>query len=120
MSNAFSARTLAALAAVVISFSAFAAQARLGFAVAVSTDGFFSHTLKQVKITAVTPGAPAEQAGLQVDDYIESINDVRIAGADGSKIMDMVHAVQPGEHLKLKVLRGGVEHAVDIVGGAAK
>ena len=91
MSNAFTVRTLAALAAVALSFGAFAAQARLGFAVAASTDGF-----------------------------IESINDVRIAGADGSKIMDMVHAVQPGGHLKLTVLRGGVEHVVDIVGGAAK
>jgi S1-C subfamily serine protease len=65
-------------------------------------------------------GAPAEQAGLQAGDDVQSINDVPIAGADGSKIMDMVHAVQPGEHLRLKVLRGGVEHLVDIVGGAAK
>ncbi len=120
MPNAFIARTLAALAAVVISFSAFAAQGRLGFSVSVATDGLFSHTLKQVKITAVAPGAPAEQAGLQAGDDVQSINDVPIAGADGSKIMDMVHAVQPGEHLRLKVLRGGVEHLVDIVGGAAK
>ena len=120
MSNAFTVRTLAALAAVALSFGAFAAQARLGFSVAVNTDGLFSHTLKQVRITAVAPGAPAEQAGLKVDDDVQSINDVRIAGADGSKIMDMVHAVQPGEHLKLKVLRGGVERVVDIVGGAAK
>ena len=120
MSTAFTVRSLAALTAVAISFSAFAAQGRLGFSVAVATDGFFSKTLKQVKIASVAPGAPAEQAGLQAGDDVESINDVLIAGADGSKIMDMVHAVQPGDHLKLKVLRGGVEHVVDIVGGAAK
>lgn len=120
MSSLRSVRFLVALAAVVASFSASAVQGRLGFSVAVETDGFFSSTLKQVKITAVTAGAPAEQAGLLVGDSVESINDVAIVGTSGTKVMDMVHAVQPGEHLRLKVLRGGAEHLVDIVGGAPK
>ena len=107
------------LAAAVVSFAAFAAPARLGFSVSVETDGFFSKTLKQVKIASVVAGAPAEQAGLRVGDDVVSINDTPIAGTSGPKVMDIVHGVQPGEHLKLKVLRDGAPRVVDIVGGAA-
>jgi putative serine protease PepD len=114
------AKPLLALAAIAAACSVHAAQARLGFAVSAETDGFFSTTLKQVKITSVVPGAPAEQAGLQAGDEVEAVNDVQVAGASGSKIMDMVHAVQPGDHLRLKVRRGGAERMIDIVGAAAK
>ena len=114
------ARSLLLLAIMATSLGAYAAQGRLGFAVSVETDGFFSSTLKKVKITAVSTGAPAEQAGLLVGDDVESIDDVPIPGANGSKIMDRVHAVQPGEHLRLKVLRGGAEHVIDIVAGTPK
>ncbi len=107
------------LAAALVSFAALAASARLGFSVSVETDGFLSRTLKQVKITTVVAGAPAEQAGLKVGDDVESINDTPIVGTNGSKIMDIVHGVQPGEHLKLKVMRGGAERVIDIVGGSA-
>jgi C-terminal processing protease CtpA/Prc len=113
-------RTLVVTAAAALSFAAVAASAHLGFAVSAETDGFFSTTLKHVKITDVTAGSPAEQAGLVAGDDVESVNDVPIAGTSGSKIMDLVHAVQPGDHLRLKVLRGGTEHLVDIVGGPPK
>jgi len=113
-------RHLLVLAALAASFCACAAQARLGFSVSVSTDGLFSSTLKQVTITAVTPGAPAEAAGLLVGDDVEAVNDVPIVGTSGSKIMDIIHAVQPGEHLRLKVRRKDAERLVDIVGGPAK
>ncbi len=114
-----SSKCLLLLAAAVVSCAASAASARLGFSVSAETDGFFSKTLKQVKITAVVPASPAEQAGLRAGDDVESINDTPIAGTSGPKIMDIVHAVQPGEHLRLKVLRGGAERVIDIVGGAA-
>jgi C-terminal processing protease CtpA/Prc len=115
-----SVRTFLALATLAASCAAYAAQGLLGFAVSAETDGFFSTTLKKVKISAVVHGAPAEHAGLLVGDEVESVNDVPIAGTSGSKIMDMVHAIQPGEHLRLKVLRDGVERLVDIVAGAPK
>jgi C-terminal processing protease CtpA/Prc len=120
MSSISSARNVLALAAIAVSCCAYAAQARLGFSVSVATDGIFSTTLKQVQITAVVAGAPAEQAGLLVGDDVEAINDVPIVGTSGSRIMDMVHAVQPGEHIRLKVRRSGAEHLIDIVGGAPK
>ncbi len=80
----------------------------------------FSTTLKDVKITAVVAGAPAEQAGLLAGDDVESVNDVPIIGTSGSTIMDMIHAVQPGQHIRLKIRRAGAEHLIDIVGGAPK
>jgi C-terminal processing protease CtpA/Prc len=120
MLSTSSVRYILALAAIAVSASVYAVQGHLGFAVSAETDGFLSTTLKKVKITAVTPGAPAEQAGLLVGDDVESINDIPILGTSGSKIMDMVHAVQPGDHLRLKVLRSGAEHLIDIVGGSPK
>ena len=110
-------RSLVLLAAVAASASAFAEQGRLGFSVAADTDGLLSHTLKSLKITAVTAGAPAEQAGLKVGDEVETLDDVAIAGADGSKLMDLVKGTQPGQHLRLKVKRDGAERAIDIVAG---
>lgn len=118
MSLLASTRPLLALALIATSFAAAAAQARLGFAVSAETDGFFSTTLKQVKIKSVVPGAPADKAGLMAGDEVEAVDDVPVAGANGTKIMDIVHAVQPGQHLRLKVRRAGAEQMVDIVGGA--
>ncbi len=120
MSSVSSARHFLALAAIAVSCCAHAAQARLGFSVSVATESMFSTTLKQVQITAVVAGAPADQAGLLVGDDVESVNDVPVIGTSGSKIMDIVHSVQPGEHIRLKVRRGGSEHLIDIVGGAPK
>ncbi len=120
MLSTSSARYLLALAAIAVSIGAHAAQGRLGFAVSAETDGLFSTTLKKIRITSVVHDAPAEQAGLREGDDVEAVNDVPVAGTSGSKIMDIVHAVQPGDHLRLKVLRGGVEHLVDIVGGPPK
>ncbi len=110
-------RGFAALAILAASFAAHAAQGRLGFSVAVETDGMFSSTLKGLKIAKVNAGAPAEQAGLQVGDDVESVDDVPVAGTSGSKIMDIVHAVKPGDHIRLRVRRQGSEKVIDIVGG---
>lgn len=119
MTFAHSIKTLLLLAAAGLSFAASAAQGRLGFSVSAETDGLFSKTLKQVKITAVTHGAPAEQAGLLVGDDVQAINDTPIAGASGPKVMDIVHSVQPGQHLRMKVKRGDAEKVIDIVAGPA-
>jgi C-terminal processing protease CtpA/Prc len=110
-------RSVLAVAVLVASFAAQAAQGRLGFSVAVETDGLFSRTLKHITIKSIVPGAPAEQAGLRAGDEVEAINDVVVAGANGSSVMDIVKGTQPGQHLRLKVLRGGAEQVVDITAG---
>ncbi|MCK9689280.1 PDZ domain-containing protein [Scleromatobacter humisilvae] len=112
-------RSVLLLAAAAASFGALAEQGRLGFSVAADTDGMFSHTLKSLKITAVAAGAPAAEAGLKAGDEVVALDDVAIAGADGSKLMDTVRATQPGQHLRLKIRRDGAERLVDIVAGPA-
>ena len=119
MRSLTAARALAAFVTLAAALGAQAAQARLGFAVSAETDGLFSTTLKSVKITSVVPGAPAEQAGLRAGDDVEAVNEVPIAGTAGSKIMDIVHAVKPGEHIRFKVRRDGAERTIDIVAGPA-
>lgn len=113
-------RRLLVLAAIAVSFSASAAQGSLGFAVSASTDGFFSRTLKEVKVTSVVPGAPADKAGLRAGDDVQAVDDVPVAGTSGSRILDIVHGVQPGQHLRLKVRRDGAERVVDIVASAPR
>jgi len=89
----------------------------IGISFSVETDGFFSTTLKKVTITEVKPGAPAAQAGLQVGDDVVAANDLPIAGTPGSKLSAMIGAAKPGDHLRLRVQRGGAEQQVDIVVG---
>jgi C-terminal processing protease CtpA/Prc len=120
MSLLSSARYLLALAAIAVACGAFAAQGRLGFSIAAETDGMFSTTLSTVKISDVVRDAPAEQAGMAAGNDVESVNDIPVAGTSGSRLMDMVHAVQPGDHPRLKVRRCGAEQFLDIVAGAAK
>jgi C-terminal processing protease CtpA/Prc len=89
----------------------------IGMSVSVETDGFFSTTLKKLTVTAVKPGAPAEQAGLQAGDEIVAANDIPVAGTPGSKLSALMDNAKPGDHLKLRVHRGSGEQLVDVVVG---
>ncbi|MEP6502020.1 MAG: PDZ domain-containing protein [Betaproteobacteria bacterium] len=120
MPSTFAIRYLLVLAIAALSLGVQAAQGRLGFTVSAETDGLFSTTLKRLKITAILPGAPAAHAGLQVGDEVEAINDVPVVGTSAARIADMVHAVQPGQHVRFKVLRSDAEHLVDIVAGDSR
>jgi C-terminal processing protease CtpA/Prc len=108
---------VALLAAAALAAPALAASGRLGFAVEAETDGLFSTTLKRLTIASVVDGAPAQQAGLLAHDEVETVNGVAVAGAPGGRIRDLVGAIRPGDHLRLKVRRADGEHVVDIVAG---
>jgi S1-C subfamily serine protease len=111
-------RTLAFVLVALLATRAFAAgKPVIGLSVAVETDGFFSTTLKKVTITAVKPGAPAEKAGLLAGDEVVAANDIPIAGTPGGKLSGLIENAKPGDHLKLRVHRGGGEQVVDIVVG---
>jgi C-terminal processing protease CtpA/Prc len=110
-------RLVALLAAAALAAPALAAPGRLGFAIEAETDGLFSTTLKRLTITSVVDGAPAQQAGLQARDEVETVNGVTVAGAPGGRIRDLVGAIRPGDHLRLKVRRADGEHVIDIVAG---
>jgi C-terminal processing protease CtpA/Prc len=112
-------RALLFIAALALSVAAHAAQGRLGFKTEVETDGFFSTTLKRITIVSVVAGAPAQQAGLQAGDEVETINDLPVVGTSGLRVKEIVEATKPGDHLRLKVRRADGEHVVDIVAGEA-
>lgn len=94
-----------------------AASGWLGLTTRVDTEGLFSTTIKRATISAVAEGSPAQQAGLQAGDEIESVNDLAVPGTPAGKVKDVVEAVRPGDHVRLKVRRQDGEHAVDIVAG---
>lgn len=95
------------------------AKPRLGFAVAVATDGFFSTTLAEVKVASVQAGSPSEKAGLKVGDLILEMGGKPIKGASGLGMKKVLGDVKPGEHLLLKVQRAGEGVLViDIIAGS--
>lgn len=56
-------------------------------------------------ILNVTKNSPAEKAGLQKDDIIYKINDIKIESP--SSLSDMVRGMKPGDKVKLYFLRDG-------------
>lgn len=94
------------------------AKPRLGFGVAVATNGYFSTTLAEVVVESVHPHSPSEQAGLKVGDVIVELNAKPIKGASGLDVRNVLAAVKHGDHVRLKVLRDGKRLLlIDIVAG---
>lgn len=65
-----------------------------------------------VRIRAVTPGGPAEQAGMRAGDTLFSVNGKRLPG-DKSGIDSAVAAIGPlkeGQKVAVTVVRGGTQH----------
>lgn len=98
--------------------SSASAKPRLGFGVAVATDGFFSTTLTEVKVASVQAGSPSEKAGLKTGDLIVELNGKPIKGANGRALKKTLAGVEHGDHVVLKVQRAGKGMlVVDIVAG---
>ena len=95
------------------------AKGRLGFGVAVATNGFLSTTLAEVKVASVRTGSPSEMAGLMVGDLIVEMNGKAVKGSSGPAMKKMLGGIEAGEHLLLKVQRvsKGVL-VIDIVAGS--
>jgi C-terminal processing protease CtpA/Prc len=61
------------------------------------------------RVLRVSPGGPAEEAGLRDGDVIVSVDGKSIAGSDnaGRVLVDQMHGVKPDQKLKVRVIRAG-------------
>ncbi|WP_299771268.1 trypsin-like peptidase domain-containing protein [uncultured Pseudoteredinibacter sp.] len=64
----------------------------------VSNDGIF--------VTSITPGSPAEQAGLQLGDYITSINDIPLSASNPAP-EQATSRLRPGSLINIDFIRQG-------------
>ena len=88
--------------------SEFRQSADAGFLVGRSSDG--------PTVVAVTPGSGAQAAGLRVDDILVELNGAPISG----RISAWMRERTPGETIKLKVRRDGVERELSFAVGIAR
>ncbi|WP_312148256.1 Do family serine endopeptidase, partial [Brevundimonas sp.] len=70
---------------------------------------------KGAYITDVTAGAPGDQGGLQAGDVVVSLNGRPIEGSN--ELTRAVGAVQPGETLRLELLREGRRQTITLRAG---
>ena len=66
-------------------------------------------------VAELTPGAPADKAGLATGDIVLSVNGVRIRSS--SELTRQVAKAAPGDLLRLEVIRDGKPRTVDIRSG---
>jgi len=84
------------------------------------------------RVEGITPGGPAEKAGLKVGDVITRFNGTALGGAQsedaensgpGMKLIELAHAVDPGDTVQVEYRRGSDARKVTIVaedlGGSA-
>ena len=93
------------LASLLVVFSAVAHAAErgyFGFSIAVDADGFFKPTLKSVTVNGITPGSPAQLAGLVSGDQFVEVEGHQVAGAKADEIKPYLTR-NVGETIRLKV-----------------
>lgn len=81
-----------------------------GRKVSLGTIPDFSYTGKGVRLTGVSPGSPAEHAGLAAGDLIIRIGETVIHDIKGYS--DLLKKLQPGENISITFLRDGKERTV--------
>ncbi len=106
----------------VFSFSTSESHGRLG--VLVNTSASSDSDKLGARLEAVTPGGPAEKAGLQAGDIITKFNGTALGGliaADedesgpGMKLVQLAHKLDPGDTVKIEYRRGSDTKTATIV-----
>lgn len=67
-------------------------------------------------VVQVVPDGPADQAGLRAGDVIVSVDGERVRPAD--RLRRMIRALQPGDTIRLEILRDGEMETIRVVLGA--
>jgi len=70
---------------------------------------------KGVLISQVQPGGPAEQAGVKLGDVLIAVNDTPVA--DSVAMLNLIAALEPGVHARLKILRRQATKEVTVTVG---
>jgi S1-C subfamily serine protease len=68
-----------------------------------------------VKLSGVTPGSPAEKAGVRAGDIIVGMGKLEVADLQG--LTDALRAHRPGDTVPLQLLRDGKPLALEVTLG---
>ncbi len=68
-----------------------------------------------VGVVAVTPGGPAERAGLRAGDVIRRLGPVRTP--DARTLLESLAAAHPGQKVEMMITRAGQTHAIPVTLG---
>lgn len=66
-------------------------------------------------VNSVTPGGPADRAGLQAGDVVLSLNGQKVA--DSTELTRRVGQASPGDNLRLEILRDGRRQTINVRSG---
>lgn len=90
-------------------------RAMLGVVIVPVRDG---RVAEGVRVTGVTPGGPADEAGVQVDDLIVEVNGEALADGEPAgaerRLVQRMRAVEPGDSVRLRLLRDGGERELTL------
>lgn len=69
-----------------------------------------------VRVLDVSPGGPAEQAGIRAGDTITAVNGIEVKGDDAARhVVDIVRDVKPDGKVSVRVLRDGKARELTVV-----
>lgn len=67
------------------------------------------------RVREVSPGGPAQQAGVRSGDLIVAVNGASVRGQEpAGRVVELLHDVKPGDKVDLKVLRDGKTHDLTV------
>lgn len=68
------------------------------------------------RVREVSPGGPAERAGVRTGDLIVAVNGAAIQGRDPAlRVIERLHGVRPGEKVDLRVSRDGKARDLTVI-----
>lgn len=77
-----------------------------------------------VEVVGVSPGGPAEQAGLKTGDIVVAVNgqSLRVAGGrnPGAQLVELMRGVEPGQTVNLDYLREGQKRSAAVKAAPAE